>query len=249
MTTFTPQMLRFDSLPSTNLEAAKRAGEGAAEGLCIVASEQTAGRGRLGRQWNSPKGAGIYCSVVLRPQFDQSIWPLITLVTAVAVHETLLETCALQTDIKWPNDILHDEKKLCGILAETVESNRGRAVIVGIGVNLTNESFPSELESVATSVAVAGGRQPDLERVLETLQRCFAAWYEKLQQADGPTEVVREWSLRSSYANGKRIRVTEGKEDFAGTTRGLEPDGALRVETESGETRIVRAGDVSVRIL
>ncbi len=119
------QTLRFDSLPSTNLEAARRAREGAAEGLCIVASEQTAGRGRLGRQWISPRNAGIYCSTLLRPQFDQSFWPVITLMSAVVVHEALLAACALQTDIKWPNDILHDEKKLCGILAEIVETPTG----------------------------------------------------------------------------------------------------------------------------
>src|SRR5678815_1731270 len=90
MTPYTPHILRFDSLPSTNLEAANRAIEGADEGLCIVAGEQTAGRGRLGRQWISPRGAGIYFSVVLRPKFDQSVWPLITLLASITVQETLL---------------------------------------------------------------------------------------------------------------------------------------------------------------
>ena len=99
MTTFTAQILRFDSLPSTNLEAANRAIGGAPDGLCIVAGEQTAGRGRLGRQWISPSGAGIYFSVVLRPNFDQSVWSLITLMASVTVQETLLQTCKLQTDI------------------------------------------------------------------------------------------------------------------------------------------------------
>src|SRR6266513_4185303 len=106
METFTPQILRFDSLASTNLEAARRASEGAAEGLCVVAREQTAGRGRLRRQWVSPKGAGLYFSILLRPQFELSSWPLLTLMASVAVHDALLEACALETDIKWPNDIL-----------------------------------------------------------------------------------------------------------------------------------------------
>lgn len=247
MKSSTSQILRFDSLPSTNLEAANRAIEGAPDGLCIVADEQTAGRGRLGRQWISPTGAGIYFSVVLRPNFDQSVWPLITLMASIAVQETLLQACELQTDIKWPNDILHDEKKLCGILAETVETSAGRAVIVGIGINLTNASFPSELEGVATSVAAASNSEPHLEEVLKTLQRCFLSRYEDLKSPDGPARVVREWSQRSSYAAGKAVSVTEGNEVFVGTTRGLEPDGALRVETDSGEIRIVRAGDVSIR--
>jgi BirA family transcriptional regulator, biotin operon repressor / biotin---[acetyl-CoA-carboxylase] ligase len=247
MKTFTTKIVRFDSLPSTNLEASRRAMEGAPEGLCIVADEQTAGRGRLGRQWISPKGAGIYFSIVLRPQFDQTIWPLLTLMTAIAVRETLVTACSLQTDIKWPNDILHDEKKLCGILAETVETTIGRAVIVGIGINLTDDSFPSELKDVATSITAAAGRSADPEHVLEILQRCLAAGYEGLQTPEGPAKVLREWSRRSSYANGRRIHVAEGNEKFSGITRGLAPDGALRVETESGQLRIVRAGDVSVR--
>ena len=247
MKTLTSRILRFDSLPSTNLEAANRAIKGADEGLCILAAEQTAGRGRLGRQWISPSGAGIYFSVVLRPEFEQSVWPLITLMTSIAVQETLLQACELQTDIKWPNDILHDEKKLCGILAETVETNRGRAVIVGIGINLMKAALPPELESVTTSVEAATKRAPEIEPVIETLQRCFMTRYQGLKLPTGRSEVVREWSQRSSYASGKRITVSEGDDKFAGTTRGLEPDGALRVEGETGEIKIVRAGDVSVR--
>lgn len=238
---------RFDSLPSTNLEAARLAREGAAEGLCIVASEQTAGRGRLGRQWLSPRDAGLYCSTLLRPQFDQNLWPVITLMSAVAVHEALLAACVLQTDIKWPNDILHDEKKLCGILAEIVETPTGRAVIVGIGINLTNNSFPPELVATATSVSQATGRPADLEQVLVRLQECFVDWYERLNRPQGVGEIVAAWSQRSSYAEGKEIVIKDADTELRGTTRGLKLDGALQVETDSGEIKIVRAGDVSLR--
>lgn len=239
--------LRFDSLLSTNLEAARRASEGAPEGLCIVANEQTAGRGRLGRQWISPRNAGIYCSTLLRPRFDQSLWPLITLMAAIVVNEALFETCALRTDIKWPNDILHEGKKLCGILAETVETSTGRAVIVGIGINLTNDSFPPQLVARATSVAAATGSQPDIESILSRLQDSFVGWYRRLNNADGATEIVQAWSGRSSYAHGKMIRITDGGLEISGTTRGLELDGALRVETETGEIKMFRTGDVSLR--
>ena len=241
------ETLRFDSLPSTNLEAARRAREGAAEGLCIVASEQTAGRGRMGRQWVSPRNAGIYCSTLLRPQLAQNFWPLITLMAAVVVHEALWAACALQTDIKWPNDILHDEKKLCGVLAEIVETPMGRAVIVGIGINLTNESFPPELLARATSVTSATGRHLDLEHVFTQLQRRFVSWYDRLNRTDGPADIVAAWSERSSYADGKDVSIKDGDAEFWGTTRGLTMEGALRVETETGELRIVRAGDVSLR--
>lgn len=239
--------IRFESLPSTNLEAARQAAEGAAEGLCIVASEQTAGRGRLGRQWISPRDAGIYCSILLRPQFDQNRWPLITLMAAVVVHEALLDACALPTDIKWPNDILYDEKKLCGILAETIDTSAGRAVVLGIGINLTNDSFPAEVAATATSVAAATGRQPDLEGILPKLQQSFVTWYRRLRLEEGPVDIVDAWSQRSSYARDKEVRITDGGLEIFGTTRGLELDGALRVETESGEIKIVRAGDVTVR--
>lgn len=245
MRTLATQILRFDSLPSTNLEAAKRALEGAPEGLCIVASEQTAGRGRLERHWVSPKDAGVYCSIILRPQMDQGVWPLLTLMTAVAVHDALLDAYGLETDIKWPNDILVNEKKLCGILAETVETSMGRAVVVGIGINLTNKSFPSELDRVATSIEAATGETPNLEVVLDALVRAFARDYQVLQKPTGPEEIISRWSAHSSYGEGKLVQVIGSNETFAGTTRGLERDGALRVETDAGEIKMVRAGDVT----
>jgi len=242
---FIPQILRFDSLPSTSIEAARRAVEGAAEGLCIVASEQTAGRGRLDRQWVSPKDAGLYFSVVLRPKFDQSMWPLLTLTAAVVVHDTLLETYFLKTDIKWPNDILADDKKLCGILAETVESTLGRAVILGIGINLKRNSFPAELDEVATSVEAVAGPRVESQVILSHLLNVLGRYYGILQQPAGADEIIREWSSRSSYANGKQIRVANGEEILEGTTRGLDRDGALRVEVGNGEIKTVRAGDVT----
>jgi BirA family biotin operon repressor/biotin-[acetyl-CoA-carboxylase] ligase len=240
----TPQILRFDSLPSTNFEAARRATEGAAEGLCVVAGEQTAGRGRLQRQWASPKGAGLYFSIILRPSFEQSAWPLLTLMAAVAVHDSLRDSCGLETDIKWPNDVLANDKKLCGILAETVETSRGRAVVVGIGINLTKHSFPAEFAGIATSVEVAAGQNPELEVVLAALVSSLVSYYQTLKQPGGPEKILREWAARSTYGEGKRIRVVESNATLVGTTRGLESDGALRVETDDGKMRIVRAGDV-----
>jgi BirA family biotin operon repressor/biotin-[acetyl-CoA-carboxylase] ligase len=239
-----PQILHFDSLPSTNLEAARRAVEGAQEGLCVVAGEQTAGRGRMQRHWASPRDAGLYFSIVLRPQFEQNTWPLLTLMAAVAVHDALLDSCGLETDIKWPNDILANDKKLCGILAETIETQTRRAVVLGIGINLTKDSFPSEFDEVAISVEIAAGKKPELKDVLQSLIRLLAAGYEVLNQPGGSAEIVRQWCARSSYDQGKRIRVNDGDDDFVGTTRGVESDGALRVETDDGEIRILHAGEV-----
>jgi BirA family transcriptional regulator, biotin operon repressor / biotin---[acetyl-CoA-carboxylase] ligase len=241
----TTEILRFESLPSTNLEAARRASEGAPEGLCIVAGEQTAGRGRLERHWVSPKHAGLYFSIVLRPQFEQSVWPLLTLMAAVAVRDALLDVYELDTDIKWPNDLLVNDRKLCGILAETVDTRMGRAVVLGIGINLKQGSFPVELDGIATSVESANGRTADLEMVIEPLVASIVRYYEVLQLPDGPEMIVREWSARSSYANGKRIRIANGDEILEGTSRGLEHDGGLRIEMDSGQIKTVRAGDVT----
>jgi BirA family biotin operon repressor/biotin-[acetyl-CoA-carboxylase] ligase len=245
MKSLQPKILRFDSLPSTNTEAARQAMAGADEGLCIVAREQTAGRGRLQRRWISPAGAGVYLSIVLRPRIDPSLWSLIPLMAALAVHDVLMQACEVETDIKWPNDILFAERKLCGILAETIDTDSGRSAIVGIGINLTTEAFPVALREVATSVEAATGKTPDAEAVLQSLVRAFARRYEMLQSAGGPGAIIREWSSRSSYATGKTVRVSNGSETFAGLTRGLESDGALRVETDAGEIRVVRAGDVT----
>ena len=210
-----------------------------------MAGEQTAGRGRLQRHWLSPRNAGLYFSIIVRPKFSQSLWPLLTLMSAVAAHEALLDACGLETDIKWPNDLMVNDKKLCGILAETVETPQGRAVVIGIGINLTTNSFPPELETVATSVAAASKQTPDLEVVLNALVLSLVGYYQVLQNPDGAEAITREWSKRSSYSEGRQIRVSCGDETFEGTTRGIESDGALRVETSDGEIKTVRAGDVT----
>jgi BirA family transcriptional regulator, biotin operon repressor / biotin---[acetyl-CoA-carboxylase] ligase len=243
--TFQPTILRFESIDSTNLEAMRRAKAGAAEGLCIVAREQTRGRGRMERAWQSPTDAGLYFSILLRPGFELTSWPLISLMSALAVADTLAVTCDLRVDIKWPNDVLANGRKLCGILTETVETDSGVAAIVGIGINLRRGNFPVELESVAISIEEATGSVPNGDLILPALIKTIGQRYDVLQSAGGAEHTIREWCANSSYAFDRRVRVTLNHEIFEGTTRGLESDGALRVETENGQTRIVRAGDVT----
>ena len=222
----------------------RQAKRGASEGLCIVAREQTHGRGRHERVWNSPRDAGLYVSVLLRPQFDISVWPLITLMAAVAVADALQEACGLQIDIKWPNDIVVHDQKLSGILAETVETSEGLACVLGIGINLSNDAIPAELRGQATSVAALTGHGADAERLLTSLLAQLARHYAQLGEADGPALAIRHWMAASSFAIGKPVRVDTGTEEFEGQTDGLENDGALRVQMAGGEIRIVRAGDV-----
>jgi BirA family transcriptional regulator, biotin operon repressor / biotin---[acetyl-CoA-carboxylase] ligase len=242
-----PKILRFESVPSTNTEVARHAAEGAAEGLAIMADEQTAGRGRLQRAWSSPKGAGLYFSLLLRPAIALEQWPLITFMAALAVGDALSEACDVTTDIKWPNDLLSGERKICGILAEAVETPLGRAVVLGMGINLNSDAYPAELGTVATSVAEASARTPERETLLASLVQALSRWYSLLHETDGAEKIVAAWSSRSSYASGKPVQVANGDEVWQGITRGVENDGALRLETADG-IKLVRAGDVSIRV-
>lgn len=245
MESFQATIIRFESLTSTNTEAATRAAQGATQGLCIVAREQTRGRGRLQRTWVSPAGAGLYFSLLLRPRVDAGVWSLLPLMAALAVADTLDEAFELKVDVKWPNDILVHGRKLCGILVETIETNLGRAVILGIGINLTTAAFPPDLDRIATSLQEATGVSPDADALLQSLLGTLSNRYELWQTAGGADAIRDEWQKHSSYAQGKRVRVVNGSEIVEGTTRGLESDGALRVETDAGEIKVMRAGDVT----
>jgi len=242
---FHPQIVRFDSLDSTNLEAMRQARAGGPEGLCIVAREQVRGRGRMDRSWQSPKDAGLYFSMILRPRLEMSSWPLITLMAALAVCDALMKACDLRVDIKWPNDICRNGRKLCGILVETIETESSAAAIVGVGINLSADSLPAELLAAATSVEEAIGRAPDLELVLQELVKAIAERYDFLYRPLGAEHTIREWCASSSYAFDRRVGVTLLHDRFEGITLGLESDGALRVETNEGKIRIVRAGEVT----
>ncbi len=200
-TALRPVILRFESLPSTNTEALRQAKQGAPKGCASWHASRHAGAGAQERVWISPADAGLYFSLVLRPtSLDVRAWPLLTLMAAVSVWDALLEACELRTDIKWPNDILAMERKLCGILAETIETETGRAAIIGIGINLNDDAFPPELKAVATSVLSLTGKMPDAEQLLQSLIRALGVRYNILQAANGGDVIVREWSRRSSYA-------------------------------------------------
>jgi BirA family transcriptional regulator, biotin operon repressor / biotin---[acetyl-CoA-carboxylase] ligase len=236
-------ILRFDSLESTNTEAIKQSRAGADEGLCVLAREQTAGRGRHGRTWMSPKDSGLYFSVVLRPKIDAKFLSLITLMTGVAVYDALAEL-GLKPDIKWVNDVLIGEKKISGILAETAESSNGLAVVVGVGINLTSANFSKELAAIATSVREQTGRLVSPDEMAESLTPYIGYFYDILNAQNGAREIGKEWSRRSSYSCGKAVRVDLENEVIMGVTDGLESNGALRVKKDDGNVAIVQAGYV-----
>lgn len=237
-------ILRFETIESTNSEALNQAKRGADEGLCVVARQQTAGRGRFGRVWVSEKDAGLFFSVVLRPHIEIRLLPLITLMSAVAVHDTLETLYSIDCDIKWVNDIHTRGKKICGILAETTETTKGLAVVVGIGINLKSSNFPPEIAETAASIEAETGSTPNAETLLQKLTYYLDQNCARFYDANGAEKIRDDWTRRSSYAFGKNVKVVLENETIHGITQGIEENGALRVRQETGEIRTVHAGDV-----
>jgi BirA family biotin operon repressor/biotin-[acetyl-CoA-carboxylase] ligase len=236
-------LLTSDTLDSTNTEALRQAKLGAGEGVCVIARQQTAGRGRYGRTWISERDAGLYFSVILRPKINPRDLPLITLMAGVAVSETLAEF-GIKADIKWVNDILVNEKKIAGILAETTETGNGVAVVVGIGINLKSSSFSPDLLTTATCVEDSTSTTVDRDELIEVLTRHLGSFYEVLQSEVGATKIIENWTRRSTYSSGKIVRAVLNSETISGVTDGLEENGALRIKRSDGSVTIVQAGDV-----
>lgn len=236
-------LIEYEIIDSTNDEALKLARSGADEGVCVLARQQTAGRGRQGRTWMSERDAGLYFSIILRPNLETKFLPLITLMTGVAVHDTLREF-GIKPDIKWVNDVHVNGKKISGILAETTETDTGLAVIVGVGINIRASNYPPEIADIATSIESETGTAVSIEELAEQLGKFIEYFYGLLNEENGPDAIIGEWAKRSTYFSGKHVRVEQSGHILTGVTDGLEPNGGLRLRTDDGIV-IVQAGDVT----
>jgi BirA family biotin operon repressor/biotin-[acetyl-CoA-carboxylase] ligase len=216
-------------------EAARLAAEGAEHGTVVAALEQTAGQGRQGREWLSMKGDGLYCTFILRFDVSASDLPCVTLGLGLAVVDALAPLVAAPLDIRWPNDILCDGKKLCGILARLEYG----AVLAGIGVNLNQTSFPAGLRTPATSLRLLEGKVFPPQDVLALLEAPVAA----CMQA-GREGVLRLFAQASSYVFGRRVQVDLDGTILEGVTDGLDEFGFLRIRKEDGTRQTVYAGSV-----
>jgi BirA family biotin operon repressor/biotin-[acetyl-CoA-carboxylase] ligase len=211
----------------------------------VLAEEQTAGRGRAGRSWSSERAAGIYATLLLRPRLAPVQAPLLTMMAGLSAHSAVQAITGLTVDLKWPNDLLIRGKKAGGILTEMhAEPGQVRFVIVGIGLNVNQEKFAGELASIATSLRIETGKSQSRMEVLVRLLREFEGDYNRFLR-EGVASVVARFEAVSSYAKGKRVRVTNGAESYAGTTAGLGPEGLLQVKRDDGEMVTVIAGDVA----
>ena len=237
------RVYHFFKTDSTNRVALELGHAGEPHGTIVLAEEQTAGRGRAGRSWHSEKSSGIYLTVLLRPAISPAEAPLVTLLTGLAAREAIAEQTGLQCDVRWPNDLLLNGKKVSGILTEMhAEPDQVKFVIVGIGINVNHAAFPKELEPIATSLRMATGRQDSRLELLVKLLRALERHYNRFL-AEGAGPLVDEFSRVSSYARGKRVKIATSSETYEGTTAGLEANGLLRVERDDGRTAVVISGD------
>jgi BirA family biotin operon repressor/biotin-[acetyl-CoA-carboxylase] ligase len=237
----------FDEIGSTQQVAAEMAEAGAAEGTVVIAESQSAGRGRLGRSWHSPPGLNLYSTTILRPPLSPAEIPQLSLVAGIAAAEALAPVAPGLIGLKWPNDIWLKERKAGGIIAEAISDRNQRisCVLLGIGLNLNLpiSDLPKELRSTATSVRIATGTRCDRIEVARALFNRLNSRYREIQDRGFA-------ALRSDYEKyfalyGKHVTVNEQGRCTDGIAKGIDNRGALILENESGETKIV-AGDVTL---
>lgn len=228
----------YPSIGSTMTAAAEVAGQGAPDRTVVIADEQTAGVGRLGRAWHSEAETGIYCSILLKLDLPAGEVPVATLLLGLAAADAIQRLTMLICDLRWPNDVLVSEKKVAGILTQLV----GDTVIAGIGINVNQSSLPRGLRSPASSLALESGGKPySREDLLIQLLQSIDS-YRLLMQQSGRSAIVRAFTAASSYVLDRRVIIEEtGRR---GTTAGLDENGFLLVQYESGQLDRVASGGV-----
>ncbi len=228
----------FASCGSTMTEAAKLLSAGAPHGTVVLSDEQTAGIGRLGRTWVSRPDLGVYCSIVLRLPLPPSGAPIASLLVGLATSNAIEQLTYLRSDLRWPNDVLLNERKVAGILTQLVD----KSIIAGIGINVNNLSFDPGLRTPATSLRLeSNGRLQSREQLIAHLLESLDAQCSTLA-TEGVESILRAFTLISSYARGRRVIVEEsGKR---GVTSGLDQNGFLMVRYEDGRLAHVVAGGV-----
>lgn len=232
---------------STNLLAKQAGEEDAPHGALFVADEQTAGRGRRGRSWQSPPGANIYFTILLRPNFQPSQASMLTLVMAHSVADAICRLTGLEPGIKWPNDVLLEGRKVCGILTEmSLEREYIHYVVCGVGINVVAQDFPEEIREHATTVEAVCGRHVSKGALLQYVMEAFEWDYDAFAAAGDLTPLLESYNRR--LVNRDRgVRVLDPKGEWEGTARGINARGELLVEDAEGVVTAVYAGEVSVR--
>ena len=237
----------FPELKSTNIMAKEKAlhiEERIAEGTLIITERQSAGKGRLGREWFSPAG-GIWLSIILYPQLSPSYISRITLMTAVAAVKAIEICTQIEPQIKWPNDILINEKKVCGILTEmSAELDIINWVVVGIGVNVNidHQRFPEDIQANTISLKEVSGEEVLRVKLAQTFLQEFEKYYEKLKRKEF-SSILKEWKLYS-HTLGKKIRVDMGERIITGEATDINEEGALILKKGDGKLVEIISGTI-----
>lgn len=245
-TPFAGRLHFFPTIHSTNTHAMQEADEGAPEGSVYFADEQTAGRGRAARQWSSPPGSGLYVSILLRPNIPPADVLWFSLAAGLAVRDAVKQVTSLDCDLRWPNDLLFGPRKFGGILTElNAEVTRIRHLVIGIGINVNQQQFPTELRDIATSLCIeterAWPRQELLIALLQSLHREVLALTAPAPGRMATQSILERLERASSWVRGKQVRVEE-MEGFSGITDGLDARGFLQVRTPQGVRTVFSGG-------
>ncbi len=254
VTLFSPligrKIVLYDTVTSTNQVMKDFAGKGEEEGLVVIAEMQTDGRGRRDRLWHSPRGKGLYVSVLLRPPLPLDQFGKISMMTALALVKTITKITRLPAAIKWPNDIFVQNKKMAGILIEnSMTTTSLNSVIVGIGlnVNLLPKDMPEDLRAATTSIAIVLGRTVDKDEVLHTLLKEMNRLYYKLIRRQDAAWLIGAWQGACAHMN-QEVRVSQNKYSFEGIFRGVDGSGAALLELPTSATIAIQYGDCTLRM-
>ena len=239
-------IVHYEEIDSTNVEARRLSKEAAEPGLVVTARKQTAGRGRRGRSWESPADDNLYFSILLRPRIKPEKAPMLTLVMAYSVAKALQEK-EIYASIKWPNDLVLSKKKICGILTEMNLSDEGiEDVIIGVGLNVNTMSFPRELEDKATSLRKELSCELECGELLQLILKEFIENYKKFLEK--PDLKFLQDDYNAILVNRDReVMVMEPGKEYLAKALGINEQGELLVQKEDGSTEVVFSGEVSVR--
>ena len=236
----------FPAVDSTNGTLRELARRGAGEGTTVVAEQQFRGRGRRGRQWFSPAGGGIYLSLLARPKLSPTKCTGITLLTAAAVGRAIENLSGLIPEIKWPNDLLLEGRKVCGILAESGgDDKEKRYLILGIGINVGGDYFPPNLENQAISLRMAGARNLDRAELISEILGELEKFYRDFK-AGGDLSQVLDFCRLHSATIGRRVQAIGAEGKISGLALDLEEDGGLRIRRDNGEHLVIHSGEVTL---
>jgi len=244
--TFGKTIVYKDEISSTNILAKELAEKGYEHGTVVIADTQSSGRGRRGRNFESPKGVGIFMTLILKPDFSPYCAPMLTLLAALAVSDAIEEIVDVPAKIKWPNDIVIGDKKICGILTEmSIQADYINNIVVGIGINVNNESFPDEIKDVAGSIFTQTDRKINRDVIIERVLFYFEKYYNAFLETNDLSNVQDVYNKKLINLD-KEVKVLDPKEPYEGISRGITNTGELIVEINN-KIRHVASGEVSVR--